>query len=1334
VKGIAFHPSRPWILATLHSGAVQLWDYRIKTIVDRFEEHDGPVRGVHFHSSQPLFVTGGDDYKIKVWNYKQRRCLFTLLGHLDYVRTVFFHNEYPWIVSASDDQTIRLWNWQARSCIAVLTGHNHYVMCAQFHHTEDLVVSASLDQTVRVWDISGLRKRNVAPAAGAGPGGLTPYGAPVSSNNPYGGPGGLSGPYGGAGLRGPGGPGSSDELRSLQNDLFGNTDAIVRYVLEGHVRGVNWATFHPTSPLIISGADDRQLKMWRMNDTKAWEVDSFRGHYNNVSCCLFHPRRDLILSNSEDKTIRVWDMAKRNCIASYRREHDRFWILAAHPEVNLFAAGHDSGLIVFKLERERPAYTVSRNSHLFYIRDRYLRHYDLATNRDVPLLQVRRPPAAQSSGDGSRAPRAFGPQFRRMSYSPADRAVLINSDVEGGHYDLYVLPKRRPQGGDAEEDAAAASVDPHRGTGQSAVFIGRQRFAVLKNCVITVKNLKNEEVKQCQPSHVADAMFAGPVGQVLLRSEDRVSLYDIQQRRQIAAIDAPPIKFAYWSTDPKRPMVALLAKDTIIIANKRLEQLCAVHETIRIKSGAWDELGVFLYTTLNHLKYVLPNGDSGIVRTLDVPVYLTAVRGNRVYCLDREGKNRVFQVDSTEYVFKDALIRRKYDLVLKMVRESNLIGQSIVSYLQRKGFPEVALHFVKDPLTRLNLALESGAISVALEAAKVLDNPEAWQRLAAAALRQGNHQVVEMSYQRTKDFEKLSFLYLITGNIPKLRKMLKIAEIRSDVMGRFHNTLYLGDVADRVELLRGAGQPALAYLAARVHGLTEQAEAVAADPAAGTSLLKLAVALGALTEEEAAAEDVVASFDASRIPLPASAASGSLLHPPVPILRLADSNWPLLRVSGGYFTGGGVDESARLASGALGAEEGEGEGEVEEDDDLGDLGSGEAGGDAWGIDGLDDEGGAGVGEGDDGLGLGEEEGGEGWGGDDDLDGLDGLDDVALDVGSGGGKTRGAEAYWVVPTAGPGAQATWAKTSPYAADAAAAGNAQATLAALSATAGVVRLAPTQATFTSLLYGATLSLPGVPGVPSLLSPTLRGPHAGDERPAGGVGKGRWGLPKLTLSLPMLIARLRDAYRATTEGKFATALREFRGILAAASLLVVRDRTEQGEARELVMLCREYTLGLSLEMARKQEAAAETPNVTRVLELAAYFTHCGLQPAHLQLALRSAMIAAHKAKCHSLASSFGRRLLDLGPKPPIATQAKKVIRFAESAPPDALSLRYDERNPFVLDASLFLPLYKGTPYVRCALCGASFGEGGGVCAVCEMAEVGADAGGLRFLQDRS
>jgi coatomer protein complex subunit alpha (xenin) len=204
-------------------------------------------------------------------------------------------------ISASDDQTIRIWNSTSRNCIAILTGHSHYIMSAQFHPKDDLVVSASMDQTVRVWDISGLRKTGGTPATHAAAQ--------------------AAGSMGTAGF-----------------DAF-DTFSTVKYVLEGHDRGVNYAAFHPNLPLIVSAADDRQIKLWRMSETKAWEVDTCRGHFNNVASALFHPRHELILSVGEDKTIRVWDMGKRTAVQTFRREHDRFWTLTAHPELNLFAAG-----------------------------------------------------------------------------------------------------------------------------------------------------------------------------------------------------------------------------------------------------------------------------------------------------------------------------------------------------------------------------------------------------------------------------------------------------------------------------------------------------------------------------------------------------------------------------------------------------------------------------------------------------------------------------------------------------------------------------------------------------------------------------------------------------------------------------------------------------------------------------------------------------------------------------------------------------------------------------------------------------------------------------------
>lgn len=45
-----------------------------------------------------------------------------------------------------------------------------------------------------------------------------------------------------------------------------------------------------------------------------------------------------------------------------------------------------------------------------------------------------------------------------------------------------------------------------------------------------------------------------------------------------------------------------------MICNRKLESLCNIHENIRVKSGSWDESGVFIYTTSNHIKYALTSG------------------------------------------------------------------------------------------------------------------------------------------------------------------------------------------------------------------------------------------------------------------------------------------------------------------------------------------------------------------------------------------------------------------------------------------------------------------------------------------------------------------------------------------------------------------------------------------------------------------------------------------------------------------------------------------------------------------------------------------------------
>jgi len=63
-----------------------------------------------------------------------------------------------------------------------------------------------------------------------------------------------------------------------------------------------------------------------------------------------------------------------------------------------------------------------------------------------------------------------------MSYNPAENAVLLitrTSNVENSTYDLYVVPK------DADTSAPLDNVENKRSSGITAIWVARNRFAVL---------------------------------------------------------------------------------------------------------------------------------------------------------------------------------------------------------------------------------------------------------------------------------------------------------------------------------------------------------------------------------------------------------------------------------------------------------------------------------------------------------------------------------------------------------------------------------------------------------------------------------------------------------------------------------------------------------------------------------------------------------------------------------------------------------------------------------------------------------------------------------------
>ncbi len=701
-----------------------------------------------------------------------------------------------------------------------------------------------------------------------------------------------------------------------------------------------------------------------------------------------------------------------------------------------------------------------------------------------------------------------------------------------------------------------------------------------------------------------------------------------------------------------------------------MEQQCLIHETIKIKSGAWDDIGIFVYSTLNHIKYALPNGDNGIIRTLENPVYLVRVKGKNIVCLDREGKTRVLTIDPTEYRFKLALIRKNYEEVMQIIRTSNLVGQSIIAYLQKKGYSEIAMHFVKDPKTRFELALECGNIDVATECAKSIDHEEVWHKLGEEALRQGNQLVLEMCYQRAKNFDKLAFLYLITGNVEKLKKMLKIAEMRGDNMSRYTTSLYLGDVQEQVKMLREVGQLPLAYLTAKTHGLDAEAQAIAEQAGKNPDELDL-------------------QFDHQAI----------LLKPPTPLYKQFDNNWPQLMVTKGMFDGGLFpQEDNRLAAAST----------------LDDQTMEDATG--WGED-LDlDLDGTGskpkplvtsVSA----LSKPQETEEGGWDMDDDLDIPDDLSPTDEDAPV---ATKGV---FAAPTQGTSINDIWVRNSTLAVDHVAAGSFDSAMQMLNRQVGAVNFAPLKPLFMTIYSSAHSYISGFPAV-GPLSFNIHRTQEGDPRKF---------LPALAIDLHKLIDRLQEAYGATTAGRFADAVTLFRTILHSVLFVVATKKSELDEIDQLIAMCREYIVGLRMEMSRKELGPDDAKRAT---ELAAYFTHCQIQPTHLQLSLRSAMTLAYKLKNMQSASLFARRLLETAPSAQVSQQAKKLLQVAEKNPTDEVKLDYDQYNPFVICGKTFVPIYRGNPTTTCPFCGTWFKPEfkGHLCPTCDISTIGASASGLR------
>ena len=216
------------------------------------------------------------------------------------------------------------------------------------------------------------------------------------------------------------------------------------------------------------------------------------------------------------------------------------------------------------------------------------------------------------------------------------------------------------------------------------------------------------------------------------------------------------MKYVVWNSN--MTYAALVGQTNIFIINKNMEIITKIREKSSIKSACFDENDVLFYTTYFHVKYALIEpGLYGIIKSTESPLYLMNVRNSMIYY---SNANQSIESEKISYVdvnFKLNLLNKNYENIVKTLKSGSVYGNKTVESIQNAGFPDLSMKFVVDMKQKFNLALKSGKLDEAKEAAEKLKDKIYFDKLAEKAMIMGKLDIAEFCYVKSQNIDKLIF-------------------------------------------------------------------------------------------------------------------------------------------------------------------------------------------------------------------------------------------------------------------------------------------------------------------------------------------------------------------------------------------------------------------------------------------------------------------------------------------------------------------------------------------------------------------------------------------------
>ncbi|KAI0940343.1 hypothetical protein AcV5_001477 [Taiwanofungus camphoratus] len=760
------------------------------------------VKGVDFHPTEPWLITGLYNGTVNIYNHETGAIIKTFEVSEVPVRCVRFIPRKNWFVAGSDDFQLRVFNYNTHEKVSAFEAHPDYIRCLTVHPTASIVLTGSDDMTIKAWDWDK-QWRCMQTYEGH-----THYIMNIAVNP-----------------KDPNTFASSCLDRTVKMWSLGSSTP--NFTLEAHDKGVNYVEFYPGAdkPYLVTSSDDRTVKIWDYLSKSC--VQTLESHTNNVLFVTFHPNLPLIISGGEDGTVKLWNSGTYRLENTLSYALERAWCIAVRKSSNEVAIGYDEGIVVIKLGRDEPTYSMDPAGKLIYTRNNEVLSANIQTIQDEVVAEGNRIPLSIKELGTTEI---FATS---LSHSPNGRFVTVVGD---GEYIVYTaLAWRNKAFGSGNSFAWAGDSNTY------AVLEGRTKIRVFKN----FRERSGAGMKGTG-SWSIDALHGGTL--LAARGIGSVLFWDWESGEIVRRIEVEA-KNVFWSGTGS--LVAITTDDSFYVLrfdrdayNAKLEEGAeagdeGVEEAFElvaevpegVKTAKW--IGdCFIYTTAaNRLNYFVGT-ESYTITPFDTPLYLLGYipSHNRVYLADKDVNVFSYSLSLSLVEYQTAVLRGDMDSAAEILptvpREQRT---KVATFLEGKGLKELALQVTTDPDHKFDLSLQLDDLDAAVEIARSVPELEAetkWKSIGDRALAVWRFDLARESFEKAGDLSALMLLLLATGDRDGLAKLAATAEQKGQNNLAFASLLQLGDPKACVDLLVKTHRAPEAAMFARTYVPSKVSEAV----------------------------------------------------------------------------------------------------------------------------------------------------------------------------------------------------------------------------------------------------------------------------------------------------------------------------------------------------------------------------------------------------------------------------------------------------------------------------------------------------------------------------